>query len=148
MGPPPPSGPSKGISQYFSGTPNEPKPPACEVAPPLPLPLQEVAPAVEAFRAKAKELQTQAADAEGKLSHIPADQLQSIVQKAAGMVETLEAEVCPYLFLRLLHSPPPSQISLLLFLPFGRSIFCPIYIQSQVFSALLVGGLFRGWCLP
>eukprot|EP00667_Euglena_gracilis_P002070 EG_transcript_2066 len=53
---------------------------------------QEVAPAVEAFRAKAKELQTQAADAEGKLSHIPADQLQSIVQKAAGMVETLEAE--------------------------------------------------------
>lgn len=53
---------------------------------------QEVGPAVAAFRSKALELKTQATDAEGKLGHIAADQLQSVIAKAEEMWQSVEAD--------------------------------------------------------
>jgi molecular chaperone DnaK (HSP70) len=53
---------------------------------------QEVGPAVDAFRAKAQELRAQALDTDGKLAHVPGDQLRSVVQKADALLLALEAE--------------------------------------------------------
>uniref|UniRef100_A0A7S1I0A8 Uncharacterized protein n=1 Tax=Eutreptiella gymnastica TaxID=73025 RepID=A0A7S1I0A8_9EUGL len=51
-----------------------------------------VAPAVKAFKAKATELATQAANSGGKLDHIPAAELQSVVAKANELAAWVDGE--------------------------------------------------------
>eukprot|EP00993_Chasmostoma_nieuportense_P001492 NODE_236_length_2621_cov_181.063352_g221_i0.p1 GENE.NODE_236_length_2621_cov_181.063352_g221_i0~~NODE_236_length_2621_cov_181.063352_g221_i0.p1 ORF type:complete len:834 (-),score=282.09 NODE_236_length_2621_cov_181.063352_g221_i0:75-2576(-) len=52
-----------------------------------------LSPAVLAFTKKATELRTQAENAEGKLGHIPADELQSVIAKCNEIAQFVQSEV-------------------------------------------------------